>query len=144
MIRYPLDFKVEASSDAPINTTWTSKSHLDLPPIPTAIPPEFQGPGGGYSPEDLFGLAILNCLIAMFKVLCARSKASFETINGTATITIDRDSKGTPAITKVAIDMNITGSSDSNQIKELFEQTKKYCLVSNAVKVEIAYNLNIT
>ena len=35
----------------------------------TTIPSEFEGPGGGYSPEDFYALALLNCFGATFKVI---------------------------------------------------------------------------
>ena len=67
MIKFPMKFEAEAHATPGASTQWTAQTDL-LPPIPSAIPPEFMGPGGGYSPEDLFALALLNCLIATFKV----------------------------------------------------------------------------
>ncbi len=79
MIKYPLFFEVSANSISGVSTLFEGNA-LNFPTIHCAIPTEFNGPGGGYSPEELFSLAVLSCVIATFKVFAERSKLHFETI----------------------------------------------------------------
>ena len=83
-----MKFEVQSSSPQGVGALWKSQSG-DLPPIPSAIPPEFMGPGKGYSPEDLFAISVLNCMIATYKVYCEKSKISFSEIRGKAILTVD-------------------------------------------------------
>ncbi|EKE07986.1 MAG: hypothetical protein ACD_17C00407G0001, partial [uncultured bacterium] len=53
MIKFPMKFQVQAQAGAGSHTKWDAQTE-HLAPISCAIPPEFMGPGGGYSPEDLF------------------------------------------------------------------------------------------
>ena len=90
MIKFPMKFEVEAKAPSGVSSQWIAQGD-DLPPIPSAIPPEFMGPGGGYSPEDLFGISVLNCLIALYKVYCEKSNISFQEIRGKAILTANKD-----------------------------------------------------
>jgi organic hydroperoxide reductase OsmC/OhrA len=138
-----MQFKVEGTSPAGIQTHWVSKAH-NLPEISCAIPQEFRGPGGGYSPEDFLGLAALNCLIATFKVYAEMSTLSFEEISGQATVVVDRP-KGKPlGITQLHILLKVKHPSDKDKALQLFEESKKTCLVTNALHVEKVYQFDIT
>lgn len=89
MIKFPMKFEVRASASVGSSSLWTAQTE-HLPPIASAIPPEFMGPGGGYSPEDLFAIALLNCLIATFKVYCEKSNVTFQEIQGRVSLTVDK------------------------------------------------------
>jgi len=139
MIKYPLVFDVEAKSTSGIETLMEGAAHNN-PPIPCAIPPEFGGPGGGYSPEDLYALAVVSCLIATFKVFATRAKFSFSDIKGGAKLTIDRNSQGVPELQKLDLHFTLTGVEDQEKAKLLFGEAEKYCLVSNAIRSEKTFN----
>ena len=80
MMQFPMHFYAKGESPSGMQTLWPmTVDHL--PPISCAIPQEFRGPGGGYSPEDLLGLAALSCLIATFKVFAQMSSLQFENIS---------------------------------------------------------------
>lgn len=135
MIKYPLFFEASSNSTSGINTTFEATAY-DLPAITCAIPKEFGGPGGGYSPEDLFSLAVLSCLIATFKVFAERAKLQFTNINGSAKLTIDRNVQGVPELKKLDIKFTLSGVQDQAKAKLLLGESEKYCLVSNAAKTE--------
>lgn len=140
MIQYPLHFEANVSSASGAATLFEA-SALDFPPITCAIPPEFKGPGGGYSPEELLALAVLSCLVATFKVFAERSKLEFKKIAASAKLTIDRGEKGIPEIKKLDIKFTISGATDQEKIKALLIESEKYCLVSNTVKAEKSYEI---
>ncbi len=144
MIKFPMKFEVQANASSGINTQWTSQTDL-LPPIPSAIPPEFMGPGGGYSPEDLFALAVLNCVIATFKVYCEKGKITFQTIQGKAHLTVDKlPSEAGFGMTQIDMTLDVRGANDPDKAKKTLELAIKDCAVSNSIKSGKTFHLNVT
>ena len=78
MVQYPLKFSVTAEGVSGMDSTWVtqvpSNEADESRSLTAAIPPEFQGPGGGYSPEDFYALALLNCFMATFRVIASKSQ----------------------------------------------------------------------
>ena len=68
MVDFPIKFAVSAKATSGISETWTAYED-GFDPINCSIPAEFQGPGGAYSPEGLFGVSIVSCIIGLYKVL---------------------------------------------------------------------------
>lgn len=144
MLKFPIKFKVNASATEGIWSQWTAQADA-LPPIPSAIPLEFSGPGGGYSPEDLFGISLMNCLIAVYKVYCERAKVSFKHIQTEASIVIDKQpSESSFVVTEVNISFHITGASDKQKAREMLDQTIKDCPISNSIRSGKTFDINIS
>lgn len=139
MIKYPLYFGAEAKSEKGINTKFEGKVE-NYPPIIGAIPEGFNGPGGGYSPEDLYLLAIATCLIATFKVFAEKAGLEYSEIYASSKLTIDRNEKGIPELKKVDVTFTLKGAKDQEKAKTVLAESEKYCLVSNAVKSEKSFN----
>ncbi len=135
MIKYPLFFEVSAKSPSGVQTGFEANAE-SFPPIPCAIPSDFGGPGGGYSPEDLFALSVVSCLIATFKVFAEKTKLNYQDIQGAAKLTIDRNSAGMPGLQKLDLTFTLTGVEDQEKAKALWAESEKYCLVSNAITTE--------
>jgi organic hydroperoxide reductase OsmC/OhrA len=135
MLKFPMKFHaVQSISTAPIKNNWTGQAG-DLPPLPLSIPVEFMGPGGGYSPEDLFALAVLNCVIALYKVYCAQSKISFQEVKGKAILTADKEaSEASFYISHIELTIDVVGASDIKKGKELLENAIKNCPIGNSIK----------
>ena len=139
-----MEFEVESNGVSGIATTWESKAQ-ELPSIISAIPPEFKGPGGGYSPEDLFALSVVNCVIATFKVYAEKKGLEFKEIQGKAKLTVDKSPTDIGfEMTQLNITLDVTGSSDPDRIKTTLEAAIKDCAVSNSIKSGKTFNLNIS
>ncbi|HEY2811738.1 MAG TPA: OsmC family protein [Rhabdochlamydiaceae bacterium] len=137
-----MHFEAEGESPSGIQTPWSLKTK-DLDPIVCAIPPEFRGPGGAYSPEDLLGLAALSCLMATFKVYSAMASLTYEKIMGSVTVTVDRP-KGMPVkITQIQISLRVKDPSQREKAQQLLEETKKSCLVTNSLAIEKVYDFAV-
>ena len=137
MIQYPLSFKVFSSSLPPISKTWTSEyypSHGDPVTSTVAIPPEFEGPGGGFSPEDFYALALLNCFVATFKVIAEKSKLQFQDLHCEGLLTVDRDEKGIPWMSSFHLKGHLAGVVDEDRARRLLEKTSQSCMILNSVK----------
>ena len=139
MSSYPLKFEVAATAEPGVLKNWKAEvGHFQ--PLDCAIPKEFQGSGDGYSPEDLFALSVMNCLIATYKVLAQMTGLSFEQITSKAIITIDRIEKKAPSITNLHIYFNVYKPSDPAKAQKLFEDTKRNCMISNAVSIDKTFS----
>ena len=144
MIKFPMKFEVQAASSSGASTQWNAQAE-HLPPILCAIPAEFMGPGGGYSPEDLFAISLLNCLIATFKVYCEKGKVSFEEIKGRINLTVDKLA-GQPgfAMTQADVFFDISGGSDPEKLRKLLDDSIRDCAVSNSIKTGKTFHINIS
>lgn len=137
MIKYPLKFEVLANSPSGMQTPFSAGAE-DFPEIVCAIPPSFNGPGGGYSPEDLYALAVVTCFIATFKVIAEKSKFTFSEINGKGLLTVTRG-----VLEKLEMSFVLRGVSDEAKAREILGEAEKYCLVANAIKSQKSYNYSI-
>lgn len=133
MIKYPLQFKSTMKSHSGINTLFEGSSE-EYSPITCAVPKEFGGKGGGYSPEDLYIMAISSCFIATFKVFAEKANFVFSEICADANLVIDRNPKGVPELQKVDIIITLSGVSDQSKAKIILAESEKFCLVANSSK----------
>ena len=137
-----MTFEVTATSSSGMGTTWQSETP-HLPSISCAIPPEFMGPGGGFSPEDLFAMAVLNCVIATFKVYVEKAKASFAEVRGKASLKVDRLPDGL-SMTHIDLFLDITGASDVEKVKKLMDNAIRDCAVSRSIKSGKTFHVNVS
>ena len=61
-----------------------------LPPIPSAPPTEFGGPGDRWSPETLFVAAVADCFVLTFRGIAGVSRFSWVSLECSVTGTVDR------------------------------------------------------
>ena len=138
MVNYPLLFAVESSLSAGMGSTWISSGSV-AQSITVAIPPEFEGPGGGFSPEDLYALALVNCFGATFKVIAEKSRLAFESLKLSGELTVDRDEAGKPWMKHFALRAELMGTPDADRARRLLEKTSESCMILNSVKTEKSF-----
>lgn len=143
MTNYPLSFSARAESLSENEKTWKTASE-PMPPLTGAIPPEFGGPGGGYSPEDFYAFALLNCFMATFKVIADRSKLHYESIHLKGDLTVDRNEKGTPWMKHFRLHARLAGAEDIDRAQRILVKTSESCLVLNSVKTEKTFEFEVT
>jgi len=143
MMKFPMNFEVEAVATGGMSTTWTTKEG-SYPPITCAIPPEFMGPGGGYSPETLLTSAIISCLIAMFKFNCEKAKVTFQGLKGKATLSMNLGADKSLQVTSIEISIDVTGASDPTKGKTLLDDAIQKCPISNSLKSSICKSFQVT
>ncbi len=130
-----ISFEVFSKSSFDTDKNWESTAGNQK--ITCDIPTEFHGKGAGASPEDLYGLALVNCYIATFKVIAKNSLLRYEDILGRSKVTIGKDESGQAWMEKVQIDINLRGASDYNKANRLLEMVKKRCMIINSVKSDV-------
>lgn len=140
MISYPMVFPVSAESKSGIESLWSSSAGPHS--IEMAIPPEFQGKGGGFSPEDLYAMALSNCFIATFKVLAERSRLAFASVSVESKLIVDRGEGGKPWMARLEMDVKLTGAEGEKAL-QLLKRTSESCMILNSVKTEKAFNFSV-
>ncbi len=143
MVQYPLKFSVTAELESGISKNWSSRDN-ESRTIPVAIPPEFEGPGGGCSPEDFFALALLNCFAATFKVIAERSQLNFKSLRLEGVLTVDRDPQGKPWMAQFDMGVTLVSPSDRSRAERLLKKTSESCLIHQSVKTAISTRYEIT
>ena len=143
MAEYPMNFTANTTAAAGIPTPWTATTG-DNRTLDCSVPKEFSGPGLGFSPEDLFILALINCYIATFKVIAANSKFNFGTIEGHAKLTLDRDTGApTPWMKEAELHFTLLGVENEDKALRLLERVSKQCMVVNSVKTKVTFKFRV-
>lgn len=143
MYTFPMHFHVHAQSPDGTNTLWQTQTQLQNQVLDCAIPKEFHGPGGAFSPEDFYSLALTNCFIATFKVFAVNSKLQFTTASADGTLTVDRNEKGQPWMAKFHLKILLTGCDNLKLAERVFEKTKLGCLILNSVNTAKSFELHL-
>jgi organic hydroperoxide reductase OsmC/OhrA len=143
MTKYPMPFKVEALSESGIQTSWSTSASEALGPIRMAIPTEFEGPGSGFSPEDLYAMALQNCFIATFKVFAEKSRLQFKEIHVKTLLEVDRDDKGRPWMARAHLKITLTGAAQHENARRILERTSQNCMILNSVNTVKAFDYQI-
>lgn len=108
-----------------------------------AIPPEFEGPGGALSPEDLFAQAMTNCFIATFKVYAEKSRISYSRLNVKTELIADLDGNKKPVMKKCCLHVAVSGCENPERIRTIAEKALASGFILNSVKTELAMELQI-
>lgn len=141
MIQYPILFNASSESQPGLDQTWQVQSSEFK--MTCAIPPEFEGGGGGISPEDLFAQALTNCFIATFKVYAHHSKLDFAKVEAQSELSVDLGEAGKPVMKKLRLNARITAPNNPTKAKTLAERAFKQGFILNSVKTELEFDLQI-
>jgi organic hydroperoxide reductase OsmC/OhrA len=131
MPTYPHHYEVHAVAETEGSVLVRSEG---LPPLSTAPPAQFGGPGDQWSPETLLVAAAADCFILTFRAIAAGSKLAWRRLDCDARGTLDR---GDGAIRFTALHLGarlvIPAGGDVERSKRLVEKAEKACLVTNSL-----------
>ena len=142
MVSYPLSFFAKAQSSQGILQLWTSESQSIESQC--SIPPEFEGPGGGLSPEDLFAQALTNCFIATFKVFAEKSKLSYRSIHIDTELVVGPNDNNKPVMRNCHFEILISGCENHVKARLLAQRVFQAGFILNSVKTELSMNLKLS
>lgn len=142
MLKYPMAFKAQARSVFGTQEPWEIES--DSIHSKCAIPPEFGGRGGAFSPEDLFAQALTNCFVATFKVYAHASRLQFESLDAKSELVVDLGETGKPIMKKMVLSVTISGASNVERIQSLAEKAFASGFILNSVKTLLQLKLQVT
>jgi organic hydroperoxide reductase OsmC/OhrA len=102
---------------------------------------EFEGAGGGLSPEDLFAQALTNCFVATFKVYAHHSRLNFKEVRVKSDLIVDLDDNKKPVMKKLVLRAVIVGADNPQKAQTLAERAMKQGFILNSVKTEIDFEI---
>ncbi len=114
-------------------------SSADLPDLQTGPPPEFDGPGGVWSPETFLVASIADCFILTFRGVSRAARLEWESLEAQVEGILER-TDGVTQFTRYVTRAVLTVKStvDRQKAVELLERAEKLCLVANSLKGERA------
>jgi organic hydroperoxide reductase OsmC/OhrA len=108
-----------------------------LAELPTAPPPQFDGPGGQWSPETLLCAAVADCFILTFRALARATRLEWLQLECRVEGTLERVER-VAQFTRFATfaTLTIAATTDAEQARKLLGQAEHSCLVSNSLRGE--------
>jgi peroxiredoxin-like protein len=131
MEAYPHHYAVNASGQP---TGDVALSATGLPPLQTAPPPQFDGPGDRWSPETLLVGAVADCFTLTFRAVARASNLSWTALRCAAEGQLDRV-EGVTRFTQIALRAQLTvpPGTDAEKARRLLEKAEKACLITNSL-----------
>ena len=128
-------FKNTVKWDGGEKATLGSKNNDE---IKVSMPPEFKGPEGYWSPEELFLASINSCILTTFLYFAKKLSVSFLTYESSIEGTVDLKG-GKLLFTTITVRpiIRVSDKTQEQKIAEVMEKSKKYCLISSSVATEI-------
>ncbi len=108
-----------------------------------AIPTQFKGMGGGFSPEDLFLQALINCFIGTFKVYAKASALDFSNLEVNGSLTVDKDESKKTIMKSCKLNIEMSGVEKPDRVETLVAKVFRDGFILNSVKTQINYHLRI-
>ena len=133
--RVKIDWKKERIGDLVIE---------GKPQVQVASPPEFEGPEGIISPEDLFVASAASCFMTTFIAFTKKMHFEYKAFTCEGIGTLERVEKGFQ-FTKILLKTLVTVESEELKTKaeRALELSAKYCLVSNSMKCPTMHEDNV-
>jgi organic hydroperoxide reductase OsmC/OhrA len=109
-------------------------SAATLPDLATAAPPEFDGPGGRWSPETLLCAAVADCFILSFRAYARASRFEWQHLDCNVVGTLERVD-GVARFTRFATHatLRLAPGADADKGRLLLDKAEHGCLVSNSL-----------
>lgn len=138
---YPHSYTANAEGSASGTVSVVSAG---LPVMTTAPPPEFDGPGGVWSPETLLIAAIADCFILTFRGVARAARFEWVGLDARVDGTLERVS-GVIQFVRYITRATLTVQSNADHVKarELLERAEKLCLVANSLRGERALEIQV-
>ncbi|HVY82815.1 MAG TPA: OsmC family protein [Steroidobacteraceae bacterium] len=128
---YPHIYRVSAAG-APGGTVAVSSAAL--PTMTTAAPPEFDGPGGFWSPETQLCAAVADCFILTFRAVSRVMRLEWLQLDCRVEGTLERVG-ALSQFTRFATHATLTvpTGTDVAKARSLLERAEHTCLISNSL-----------
>ncbi|MBK7951472.1 MAG: OsmC family protein [Deltaproteobacteria bacterium] len=115
-----------------------------LPPLASAGPAEFGGPGDRWSPETLLVGAVADCYVLSLRAVAEASKVAWTSIDCRAEGTLDRVER-TTRFTQVALHVELVVPPETELAKaeRVLEKAKSACLISNSLACPVTLEKSV-
>jgi len=105
-----------------------------LPDLQSMPPPEFDGPGGYWSPETLLLAAVADCFVLTFRAIAKASRFDWRQLSADVEGLLERadgNSRFTRFQTRARL--VVPAGSDAARARMLMEKAEQGCLISNSL-----------
>jgi len=128
---YPHLYSVTATGTGTASIAVTSPG---LPTLETAPPPEFDGPGGLWSPETLLCAAVADCFILTFRAVSRAARLEWSKLECHVDGTLERVD-GVSRFTRFATraELTVPAGADVEKARALLDKAEHGCLISNSL-----------
>jgi organic hydroperoxide reductase OsmC/OhrA len=115
-----------------------------LPPLRSASPAEFGGPGDRWSPETLLVSAVADCFILTFRAVARASRLPWTSLGCDVNGTLDRIDRATQ-FTHLDIHarLSVPAGTDADLARRALEKAEHNCLISNSLKASIHLDADV-
>lgn len=108
-----------------------------LPVLDVAIPPEFNGHPGIWSPESLLVSSVASCIMTTFIAIAEASKFNFSGYESTAKGLLEKTDSGYRFTSiEVAVTLKV-GAGEESKGQRLLEKAEQNCFISKSVNAEV-------
>jgi organic hydroperoxide reductase OsmC/OhrA len=142
MSTYPIEFSAVTTASSGLHSSWHSKA-FEREELTMAIPKEFEGEGLGFSPEDLYVLALSNCFMATFKFAAAKSSLEFHHLELSSRLVVDLDENKRPVMKELYLVSKLHSPNNGEKAKRLLLKIESSCLILNSVKTKVYFQHEI-
>ena len=113
-------------------------SSAKLPDWATQAPPEFDGPGGYWSPETMLVGALANCFILTWRAVAKASNLPYSDIQCEVLGILDRVERANK-FTEMHLNVTLTvpASVDVEKATRLLEKAEHACLITNSLSAKV-------
>jgi organic hydroperoxide reductase OsmC/OhrA len=129
---YPHTYTVSAAgaSTGPVDV-----SAAQLPTLQTAPPPEFDGPGGLWSPETLLCASLADCFLLTFRAVSRVAQLQWLSVECRVEGILERVER-VAQFTRFTTFANLTvpAGTDVSKARDLLERAEHGCLISNSLR----------
>ena len=106
-----------------------------LPPLHSALPTEFDGPGDRWSPETLLVAAVADCFVLTFRSIAHLSKLPWISLTCDVVGAVDRVERVTQFTGFVVrARLRVPVGTNEDQARRLLAKAEQTCLVTNSLK----------
>jgi organic hydroperoxide reductase OsmC/OhrA len=108
-----------------------------LPDLHTAAPPEFDGPGGVWSPETLLCASVADCFILTFRAVSRVARLEWLHLECRVEGILDRVERASQftRFTTFAT-LTVPAGTDVAKARESLERAERGCLIANSLRGE--------
>ncbi len=108
-----------------------------LPELVSLPPPEFDGPGGYWSPETLLLAAVGDCTMLTFRAIAKASRFEWRELAADVEGVLERI-EGNSRFTRIdmRVRLVVPAGADAARARKLLEKAEQGCPISNSLKAE--------
>jgi peroxiredoxin-like protein len=108
-----------------------------LPPLVSAPPAQFGGPGDRWSPETLLVAAVADCFVLTFRAIARASKLQWVSLKCEVEGTLDRVERVTQFTEfRVRASLRVPPDTDEERAQRLLDRSEQTCLITNSLKAK--------